>query len=125
VVTRGNPDHPKDATRSLWGQDAERLLTLGRDLAPPATGARDFYETAQIVAGLDLVVTVDTSVAHLAGAMGKECWVLLPRLAMDWRWNDGERSDWYPKMRLWRQPPEGGWGSVLDEVETALARGDA
>ncbi len=121
VATRGNPIHPNDARRSLFGADAERLLALGRDLSPAATGAQDFYDTAEIVAGLDLVITVDTSVAHLAGALGKACWVLLPRLAMDWRWNDGRRSDWYPQMRLWRQPADGDWASLLAGVEQALA----
>jgi hypothetical protein len=120
VVTRGNPKHSNDAHRSLPSGPAERLLSLGRDLRPEATGARDFLDTAEIVAGLDLVITVDTSVAHLAGAMGKPVWVLLPRLAMDWRWNDGVRSDWYPQARLFRQPAAGAWDAVLDAVEAAI-----
>jgi hypothetical protein len=120
VVTRGNPNHPNDAHRSLPPGPAARLLRLGRDLAPSATGARDFLETAQIVAGLDLVITVDTSAAHLAGAMGKPVWVLAPRLALDWRWNGGVSSDWYPNARLFRQPAQGDWNSVLDAVEAAI-----
>jgi hypothetical protein len=120
VVTQGNPNHRNDAHRSLPPGPAGRLLRLGRDLAPAATGARDFLETAEIVVGLDLVITVDTSVAHLAGAMGKPVWVLLPRVAMDWRWNDGASSDWYPAARLFRQPVVGDWDGVLDAVEAAI-----
>jgi hypothetical protein len=120
VVARGSAIHLNDANRSLPSAATARLLQLGRDLQPAATGARDFAETADIVAGLDLVITVDTAVAHLAGAMGKPLWVLLPRIAMDWRWNDGVRSDWYPTARLFRQPAPGDWDSVLDEVEAAL-----
>jgi hypothetical protein len=123
VVTRGNPVHGNDANRSLPPEAAERLLALGRDLLPAATGARDFLETAEIVASLDVVIAVDTSVAHLAGAMGKPVWVLLPRVGMDWRWNDGVRSDWYPAARLFRQPQPGDWNAVLDDVEAALGRG--
>jgi hypothetical protein len=120
VVTRGNPALRNDANRSLPPDAAARLARLGRDLHPSASGARDLLETAEIVAGLDLVITVDTAVAHLAGAMGKACWVLLPRIGLDWRWNDGVHSDWYPDMRLLRQAPAGDWDSVLDAVEAAL-----
>lgn len=125
VVTAGNPAHYNDRNRSLGPRDAEALLALGRDLSPAATGARDFLETADIVAGLDLVITVDTSVAHLAGAMGKPCWVLLPAHGLDWRWNDGVRSDWYPDARLFRQANPGDWAGVIASVKAALMAGIA
>jgi hypothetical protein len=121
IVATGNPDHYNDRNRSLGPRDAAALLELGRDLSPAATGALDFLDTADIIAGLDLVVTVDTSVAHLAGSMGKPCWVLLPALGMDWRWNDGLRSDWYPAARLFRQAAAGDWASVIAAVRLALA----
>jgi hypothetical protein len=121
VIATGNPMHPNDANRSLPPPLADRLRSLGRDLSPSATGAADFMDTARIVAGLDLVVGVDTSVVHLAGAMGKPCCVLLPREGLDWRWNDGLRSDWYPEFRLLRQTTAGDWSGPMREVLEILA----
>lgn len=120
VVATGSPLHWNDAQRSLPKELQPWLLRHGRDLLPQTTGARDFLDTATIVAGLDLVITVDTSMAHLAGALGKPCWVLLPRDGLDWRWGDGVRSPWYPDMRLYRQPTSGDWVSVLDAVTRDL-----
>jgi hypothetical protein len=89
-------------------------------------GLGDFDETAAAVAGLDLVIAVDTAVAHLAGAMAKPVWVLLPQQA-DWRWLlDRTDSPWYPTMRLYRQERSGGWAEVVARVGrdlAALARG--
>ncbi|RAK56849.1 tetratricopeptide repeat protein [Phenylobacterium deserti] len=121
VVVRGRPTHTHDAHRSLDQVSAERVLAWGRDLAPEATGARDFLETAQIIAGLDAVVTVDTAIAHLAASIGAPTWILLARQGQDWRWlRQGPGSPWYPSARLFRQGPEGGWAAVLDEVEAQL-----
>ena len=120
VVATGSPSHAYDVHRSLPAEAAARLLSLGRDLLPKATGAFDLLDTAEIVAGLDLVIAVDTSIVHLAGAMGKPCWVLLPRIGLDFRWNDGVASDWYPQLRLFRQGEPGDWRTVLDEVSAAL-----
>ena len=80
----------------------------------------DFVETAALIAQLDLVISVDTSVAHLAGAMGKEVWVLLTANP-DWRWLL-ERADspWYAGMRLFRQPTPGNWDEVLARVTTEV-----
>ena len=122
VMPTGNPAHRNDAHRSLHGADAEALLSLGRDLSPKVSGALDLGDSAQIIAGLDLVITVDTAVAHLAGAMGKLCWVLLPRLGLDWRWSLG-LSDWYPRARQFRQASPGDWAGTLDQVRAAISSG--
>jgi ADP-heptose:LPS heptosyltransferase len=82
---------------------------------------RNFADTAALFQALDLVLTVDTSVAHLAGALGRPVWILLPWVP-DWRWML-ERSDspWYPTARLYRQPEAGDWNSVLMQVRQDLA----
>jgi hypothetical protein len=77
---------------------------------------RDFADTAGLISSLDLTISVDTSVAHLAGAMGKPVWTLLPHVP-DWRWEpDSPVSKWYPTMRLYRQPRRGDWASPITDV---------
>jgi tetratricopeptide (TPR) repeat protein len=81
----------------------------------------DFADTAAVMASLDLVIAVDTAVAHLAGAMGKPVWILLPAIG-DWRWLLArEDSPWYPSARLFRQPHIGDWGSVIARLGRELA----
>lgn len=106
------------------GAPAEQV----RQLPPPQRlidlqdEQQDFCDTAAIVANLDLVVSVDTSVAHLAGAMGKPVWILLHN-APDWRWLlEREDSPWYPSARLFRQSRHGNWQDVLERVEDELRR---
>ena len=82
----------------------------------------DFSDTASAIERLDLVVSVDTSVAHLAGAMGKPVWTLLPWLP-DWRWMLGRAdSPWYPAMRLYRQDTPGDWPGLLGKVREDLEK---
>lgn len=81
----------------------------------------DFRDTAAVIRQLDLVVTVDTSVAHLAGTLGVPTWILIPKMSTDWRWQL-ERTDspWYPSVTLYRQPKIGDWKTVLDRVKRDL-----
>jgi hypothetical protein len=83
---------------------------------------RDFVDTAALICNLDLVISVDTSVAHLAGALGKPVW-LLNRFDGCWRWlQDREDSPWYPTMRLFRQPSPSDWQSVILRVRRELIK---
>jgi len=106
--------------KELPDDEAALLRSTG---VPGFLGERlaDLADTAAIIAMLDLVITIDTSIAHVAGALGKPMWVLLP-FSADWRWLR-ERSDspWYPTARLFRQPAPGDWQSVVRQVAEALA----
>ena len=143
IVWSGSLLHPNDRNRSIPLEAFRRVAAPGigfaslqlevreRDraayeawsgLARFGEELRDFADTAALLSALDLVVTVDTSVAHLAGALGKPVWVLLPHYP-DWRWMlDRDDSPWYPTARLWRQPKPGDWISVLDAVRAGLER---
>jgi len=97
-----------------------RTLPEGTELADWTTELTDFADTAALIANLDLVISVDTAVAHLAGAMGKAVWTLLP-FAPDWRWLlNRDDSPWYPTMRLFRQPSAGDWAAVIARVVDAM-----
>jgi tetratricopeptide (TPR) repeat protein len=138
VVWRGSPGHRHDRRRSIPPRRFAKLLgipgvnwfSLQQDARPDETAAlrehaeiadcgpllTDWAETAALVSCLDLVVTVDTSVAHLAGALGKPVWVLV-QFNPDWRWLLNRRdSPWYPSLRLFRQPSPGDWESVFADV---------
>ncbi len=141
VVWRGNPAHRNDQNRSLALADLLPLLrhpaewislqkTVSEDdaaLLAQHSGIRhfgaqlkDFADTTALTELMDLVISVDTSVAHLAGAMGKPVWILLP-FNPDWRWLLArEDSPWYPSARLFRQPAMGDWASVIATVGVAL-----
>jgi hypothetical protein len=81
---------------------------------------RDFHETAAVVQNLDLVITCDTALAHLCGAVGAPTWLCIP-FVPDWRWLlDRDDSPWYPSLRLFRQPNAGNWPAVFERVEAAL-----
>jgi tetratricopeptide (TPR) repeat protein len=93
--------------------DHNKLLHFGDEL-------EDFSETAALISQLDLVISVDTSVAHLAGALARPVWVLLP-LVPDWRWQlGGENSPWYPTARLFRQDASRAWDKVIARVQAVL-----
>lgn len=94
----------------------EKMSKQGLTITNWGNDFQDFSDTAAAIANLDLVISIDTSVAHLAGALGKPVWLLLPKVA-DWRWlMTGDRSPWYPTMRLFRQSRHGSWDTVITAV---------
>jgi ADP-heptose:LPS heptosyltransferase len=94
------------------------------DLVDWTADLHDFADTAALISHLDLVITVDTAVAHLAGAMGKPVWVLLA-YQPDWRWLlDRTDSPWYPSARLFRQTEPENWTAPLSTVRHQLAKGE-
>jgi ADP-heptose:LPS heptosyltransferase len=103
--------------------DAERqALALVVGLRVFDDEITDFEDTAALIAEMDLIISVDTSLVHLAGSMGRECWVMLP-FNPDWRWLlDREDSPWYPGLRLFRQKRLGDWATVLQEIRAALTQ---
>jgi len=102
--------------------DDGALLARHRNITHVGDKLADMADTAVVAALVDLTITVDTSVVHLIGAMGRDVWVLLP-FSPDWRWTlAGEHTPWYPRARLFRQPTAGNWASVLATVRDALAR---
>ena len=144
IAWSGSARHPNDARRSIPAAlFAEALdcpdatfvslqvpsfendlgvLRAHSDVFDAASGLHDFSETAALMQSLDLIVTADSSPAHLAGALGRPTWILLPFNA-DWRWLlDRTDSPWYPTARLFRQAQPGDWAGVLREVRTALAQ---
>ena len=139
----GNPRHKNDRNRSIklarlapLGQlPGVRFFSLqkgaaaaeaktpppGMELVDWTEELKDFADTAALIANLDLVIAVDTAVVHLAGAMGKPVWTLLP-FNSDWRWLlERQDSPWYPTMRLFRQPSRGDWDGVMTRVVEALS----
>jgi ADP-heptose:LPS heptosyltransferase len=136
----GRASHTNDRNRSIRADDLAALMNIPRaiffslqkdplnsaarlsGIVDNASELHDFVETASLIENLDLVITVDTAVAHLAGALGKETWILLP-YDSDWRWLIG-RSDspWYPSVRLFRQPAPRDWHSVFRTVAEELGR---
>ena len=102
------------------GEERDQLKLLAPNVRDLQTDPPCVLATAEKLNTLDLVITVDTMMAHLAGAMGRPVWTLLP-FQCDWRWMVArEDSPWYPGMRLFRQPQPGDWRSVMERVETAL-----
>jgi hypothetical protein len=121
LISKGNPNFGLDDWRSLPDVLAERLLrelpgqTIS--LLPSATGARDFADTAAVIDALDLVVAVDTAVAHLAGAMNRTCFLLVQGIGADWRWmRDRTDSPWYPNHILYRGAPDASWDAAIERV---------
>jgi tetratricopeptide (TPR) repeat protein len=140
VVWAGRPTHDNDRNRSMPAAALPPLQELkevrfyslqkGAPNAPPfmtdlTADIRDFADTAALIVNLDLVISVDTSVAHLAGALGRNVWTLLP-VRPEWRWLlDREDSPWYPTMKLFRQTRRGEWTDVIGRVVATLQNSPA
>ncbi|WP_426407499.1 tetratricopeptide repeat protein [Bradyrhizobium ganzhouense] len=141
LVWAGNPDHKNDHNRSMTLRTLVPLLDCDVQFVSLQKGIRDqdraflaersdiidltqhltdFSETAALISCLDLVISVDTSVAHLAGALGAPVWTMVP-FNPDWRWLlNRDDSPWYQSMKLFRQPTRGDWASVVDDVRREL-----
>lgn len=146
VVWAGNPNHKNDHNRSVpfetfrelfKGVEGIQFHCLQKDISASETqllrqhhvavhadNLKDFTDTSALLMHLDVVITVDTAVAHLAGALGRRVWILIP-FAPDFRWLVA-RSDspWYPTARLFRQSKAGDWASVIEDVKNALIKGN-
>lgn len=139
IAWAGRAEHENDANRSISPELLDPLsaihgvswvsLQFGpqRQLSPnlrmfdPSDRVHDFCDSAAIVAGLDLVITIDSAVAHLAGGLGVPTWLLLP-WNPDWRWmHDRTDSPWYPSMRIYRQTVPGKWANVIQSVVSELS----
>jgi predicted O-linked N-acetylglucosamine transferase (SPINDLY family) len=140
LVWAGNPEHRNDRSRSIalsllealfgiegvqffslqMGVEAEQLAMIDGGVIDLRYEIGDMADTAALMTNLDLVIAVDTSVVHLAGALGRPTWLLLP-FAPDWRWMlEREDSPWYPTMRLFRQTERDGWEPVVERLRAAL-----
>ncbi|MDJ1182633.1 tetratricopeptide repeat protein [Roseofilum casamattae] len=146
IVWQGHPEHPQNHRRScplsefsaifdtpntefyslqkeVGERDRDLLET--HNIHPFPNPCQDFLDTAQTIRQLDLVVTIDTAVAHLAGTLGKPTWVLL-HFSCDWRWMFVRLdSPWYPSIRLFRQSQPQDWSTVIAQVKQALVLSDA
>ncbi|MCB4812235.1 tetratricopeptide repeat protein [Methylovorus menthalis] len=141
LVWKGNPKFENDTDRSLPSLTTLSPLrqfsnvhficlqqTPASEASEKALGMKglpevmvDFADTAAVITGLDLVISVDTAVAHLAGALGKPCWLMLPHHMADWRWmTTRDDSPWYPTLRLFRQEVRGHWVYVAMCIALAL-----
>jgi hypothetical protein len=141
LVWSGNPRHTGDHRRSMSPRTMARLLDVGAvfvslqkdprpddkaflsdrtDIIDLSAGLTDFLQTAALISCLDVVITVDTSVAHLSATLGRATWILLPHVP-DWRWLlDRDDSPWYPAARLFRQSASREYASVMDRIRDEL-----
>lgn len=125
-----------ETLRTLWSVEGVEFYSLqkgqgeeqgaappaGQPLVDLAPGLSDLARAADAIANLDLVICVDTAVAHLAGALGKPCFVMLPAIGLDWRWGAaGAVTPWYPTLTLFRQTTPGDWEPVVAQMAAALA----
>jgi hypothetical protein len=146
LVWKGNARHHNDMYRSmpslatlapLWsvpglnfislqkgqGEEEAQHPSADQPLLELGTKVNDLADTGAIIGQLDLVICVDTSIAHLAASLGKACWVMLPERDVDWRWmHERDDSPWYPQtLRLFRRAPGEAWSASVERVRQACA----
>jgi len=137
IAWQGRSTHPDDCFRSIAVEKLQALfdvpgvcwVSLQKDAVPhpewlvdSLSECEDFSDTARVVNSLDLVISIDSAVAHLAAALGRPVWLLLPEVA-DWRWGlQGKSTPWYPTMRLFRQAKMQGWSALAAQVALALTK---
>jgi hypothetical protein len=144
IAWAGNPNHVQDLDRSIplknllpilgvrgtryfslqkdFRHGDKQILDINSQIVRLDPEINDFQDTAAIMMSLDLVISCDTSIVHLAGALGKPAWVLLP-FNPDWRWLlDRSDSPWYPTAQLFRQTSRGEWSTVIDDVCVELEK---
>jgi hypothetical protein len=143
LLWSGNPEHKNDSNRSILLKKFENIISLPFEfhclqkeiqetdiqtiidfsqIHQHQKEIADFSDTAALIDAMDIIISVDTSVAHLAGAMGKNVWVLLPYLP-DFRWMlDRKDSPWYPSAKLYRQNMKNNWHDVLEELKIDLLK---
>ena len=136
IAWYGNPNHDNDLNRSCPFDELAPLFELEKiewvslqkepmpqevtEMIDPSNQCHSFADTAAIISQLELVVSVDTAIAHLAGALGSPVWIMLP-YSPDWRWLTGRRdTPWYPSARLYRQLSPGNWNSVITSIKSDL-----
>ena len=141
ITWAGRPTHPNDRNRTFPlsllaplanpdiafvslqkgpGASQTKQPPEGMDITDVSADLKDFYDTAALIQNLDLVISADTAVVHMAGALNKPVWVFLP-FVPDWRWMmDRTDSPWYPTMRLFRQPQMADWSTPVTQVVEAL-----
>ncbi len=145
IIWKGRPTHGNDKNRSIsldlflklinrissyklyslqkdLTQEEQELLRQS-DIADIGSTFKDFADTAAAVDNLDLIISVDTAIVHLGGALGKETWVLLPKIGVDWRWGRaGDKSYWDDSVTLFRQEKPGNWETVFSSINSALSK---
>jgi len=137
----GNPNFKNDENRSI--HDVSFLTPLlevkhcnfvglhidgnhsmkGYEIDQIGTGIKNFQDSAEIISNLDLIISIDSAIVHLAGSMDIPCWVLLPRIKMDWRWYLGKDfSPWYNSVRMFKQKKYGDWGYPIKCIKSELEK---
>jgi hypothetical protein len=123
----GSVSYPSESNQKLSNfQSHGKIIDYCEDceemkLVDLTSMIQDFNDTATVLAGLDLVICCDTALAHLAGAMGVPCWVLLP-YNPDWRWKiEGDTTEWYDSLRLFRQSERDNWEELFERVKVSLS----